>query len=364
MRERPDRGGGRGGALHPLAELTRVRLLEFRREPEALFWVFVFPVLLAVALGIAFRETPPAPYQVGVTDPAVAERLADTEGAEGLEVEPVSLDEGLDALSRGRFDVVIDGVGGPTIEGQVGEGVRYHFDPMRPESRAGQLAADRALQRAFGRSDPVITALDPVSVAGSRYIDFLIPGIIGMNLMGSSLWGIGFSIVVARTRKLLKRFAATPMRRSDYLLSYVLSRLLFLVLEVAAVAGLGWWIFGVAIHGSLVALLVVTVASALAFAGLGLLLAARPETIEAVSGWMNLVMLPQWLLSGSFFSYERFPEAVWPLIQALPLTATNDALRAVYRGEPLLAGIGPEVAVLAAWGVISLALAVRRFRWQ
>ena len=351
----------RGGALHPLIELTRVRLVEFRREPEALFWVFVFPVLLAVALGIAFREKPPAPYEVGVTDPAVAERLA---GADGLEVESVTLDEGLAALSRGRLDVVIDltrATGTPDGEGA---GVRYHYDALRPESRAGQLAADRALQRAFGRRDPVPSALEPVSEIGSRYIDFLIPGIIGLNLMGSSLWGIGFSIVTARTRKLLKRFAATPMRRSHYLLSYVLSRLLFLVLEVAAVAGLGWWIFGVALHGSLAALLLVTVASAFSFAGLGLLLAARPRTIEGVSGWMNLVMLPQWLLSGSFFSYERFPEAVWPLIRALPLTATNDALRAVYRGEPLITGIGPEVAVLAAWGVVSLALAVRRFRWQ
>jgi len=348
----------RGGALHPLVELTRVRLLEFRREPEALFWVFVFPVLLAVALGIAFREKPPAPYQVGVTDPAVAERLA---GADGLEVEPIGLAEGLDALSRGRLDVVIEATGAP---GKEGAGVRYHYDALRPESRAGQLAADRALQRAFGRRDPVLSVLEPASEVGSRYIDFLIPGIIGLNLMGSSLWGIGFSIVNARTRKLLKRFAATPMRRSHFLLSYVLSRLLFLVLEVAAVAGIGWWIFGVALHGPLAALLLVTVAAAFAFAGLALLLAARPKTIEGVSGWMNLVMLPQWLLSGSFFSYERFPEAVWPLIRALPLTATNDALRAVYRGEPLITGIGPEVAVLAAWGVVSLALAVRRFRWQ
>ena len=343
----------RGGALHPLVELTRARLLEFRREPEALFWVFVFPVLLAVALGIAFREKPPAPYHVGVTDPAVAERLA---GADGLAVERVGLDEGLRALARGRLDVVIEGTGG--------SGVRYHYDALRPESRAGQLAADRALQRAFGQREPVPSALEAVSEVGSRYIDFLIPGIIGLNLMGSSLWGIGFSIVNARTRKLLKRFAATPMHRSHYLLSYVLSRLLFLVLEVAAVAGLGWWIFGVALHGPLAALLLVSVAAAFAFAGLGLLLAARPQTIEAVSGWMNVVMLPQWLLSGSFFSYERFPEAVWPLIRVLPLTATNDALRAVYRGEPLVAGIGPEVAVLAVWGAVSLALAVRWFRWQ
>lgn len=357
MRDRSDRGIRRGGALHPLVELTRVRLLEFVREPEAIFWVFVFPVLLAVALGIAFREKPPAPHPIGVVDPAVAERLAaaEADGPEGLRVERVTLDEGLDALSRGRLDVVIEGAAPP---------LRYHYDRMRPESRAGQMAADRALQRAYGGEDAVATDLHPVSSAGSRYIDFLIPGLIGLNLMGSSLWGIGFSIVSARTRKLLKRFVATPMRRSHFLLSYVLSRMLFLILEVGAVAVLGWWIFDVAIRGPVLGVLLVSVVAALGFAGLGLLLAARPRTIEAISGWMNLVMLPQWLLSGSFFSYERFPEAVWPLIQALPLTAANDALRAVYRGEPLLAGVGPELAVLAAWGLLCLPLAVRRFRWQ
>lgn len=345
----------RGGALHPLAELTRVRVLEFVREPEAVFWVFVFPVLLALALGIAFREPRSTSYEVAVTDAGVAERLA---GAAGLATAVMPLGEALDSLGRGRLDVVVEGA--PSSP----QGIVYHYDRARPESRAARLAVDDALQRALGRPDVMRSHDDPIAEIGSRYIDFLIPGLIGLNLMGSGLWGIGFSIVNARTRGLLKRFAATPMRRSHYLLSFALSRLVFLLLEVAAIVGFGWLAFDVAVRGPLLALLAVSLAGALSFAAIGLLVAARPRTIEAVSGWMNLVMLPMWLLSGSFFSYERFPEAFWPAIRLLPLTAVNDALRVVFRGEPLLGGTLPELAVLGAWGVISFAVALRRFRWR
>jgi ABC-type multidrug transport system permease subunit len=347
----------RGGALHPLAELTRVRMLEFLREPEAVFWVFVFPVLLALALGIAFRESGATSYRVGVTDPAIADRLA---GAAGLTVMTMEPAPALEALGRGRLDIVVEAAPGDSPLPQF----VFRFDPTRPEGRSARLAVDDALQRAYGRKDLVEHRDEPTAERGSRYIDFLIPGLIGLNLMGSGMWGIGFSIVVARTRGLLKRFAATPMRRPHYLVSYALSRLLFLVLEVAAIVGFGWLIFGVAVRGPLLALLAVAISGGLSFAALGLLVAARSRTIESVSGWMNLFQLPMWLLSGSFFSYERFPEAFWPAIRLLPLTAVNDALRAVFRGEALLAGALPELAVLAVWGLVSFAIAVRRFRWH
>jgi ABC-type multidrug transport system permease subunit len=347
----------RGGALHPLAELTRVRMLEFLREPEAVFWVFVFPVLLALALGIAFRDSGGTTYRVGVTDPAIADRLA---GAANLEVTAMERALALEALGRGRLDIVVE-----SVPGDAGPpAFVFRFDRTRAEGRAARLAVDDALQRAYGRQDLVERRDDPIADRGSRYIDFLIPGLVGLNLMGSGMWGIGFSIVVARTRNLLKRFAATPMRRPHYLVSYALSRLLFLVLEVGAIVGFGWLIFGVAVRGPLLALLAVAVAGGLSFAALGLLVAARSRTIEAVSGWMNLLQLPMWLLSGSFFSYERFPEAFWPAIRLLPLTAVNDALRAVFRGEALLAGALPELAVLTAWGLVCFAIAVRRFRWH
>ena len=344
---------------HPLVELTRVRVLEFVREPEAVFWVFVFPVLLAIALGIAFRSQPVPHARAAVVDGAAATavvgRLA---AAGGFDVQLLTEADAAEALRKGRVDVVVVAVAAEPLA------VEFRFDPSRAEGRAARLAVDDALQRSAGRRDLVATGEHQVTEPGSRYIDFLIPGLVGLNLMGSGMWGIGFSVVSARVRKLLKRYAATPMRRGHYLLSFGLSRLLFLMLEVAAIVGFGWMVFGVAVRGSLFALAVVVLVGAATFAGLGLVVAARPRTIEAVSGWMNLVQLPMWLLSGSFFSYERFPAAVRPAIRALPLTALNDALRAVINDGAPLSASWLELAVLAAWGAASFVVALRTFRWQ
>jgi ABC-2 type transport system permease protein len=348
--------------LRPLAELTRVRMLEFIREPEAVFWVFVFPVLLAVALGIAFRAKPVSSLEVAVAaEPAAASRLETLlHGAQGLRVHLMGKAEADHALRSGRVDVVVEASG---LSRSLPEGVTYRYDPTRAEGRAAHLAVDAALEKALGRTDVLEAHEEWVSRHGSRYIDFLIPGLVGLNLMGSGLWGLGFAVVSARTRKLLKRFAVTPMYRSHYLLSFMLSRLLFMVLEVAAIVGFGWAAFGVRVNGSFAALGVVSLAGAMTFAGIGLLVAARPKTIEGVSGWMNLVMLPMWLLSGSFFSYERFPQIVQPAIRALPLTALNDALRLIINAGSSLTATWGQLAVMAGWGIVSFALALRIFRW-
>lgn len=205
---------------------------------------------------------------------------------------------------------------------------------------------------------------DRTTEPGSRYIDFLIPGLLGMNLMGSGLWGVGFSVVQARTKGLLKRFLATPMRKGHYLLSYMLSRLLFLIIEVAALIGFGWLVFDVGVRGSLVTLGAVTLVGAFSFAGLGLLVASRAKTIEAVSGLMNLVMLPMWILSGTFFSYARFPDAMQPFVRALPLTGLNDALRGVMIDGASLTHVAVPLGVVAAWGLGSFLVAVKIFRWR
>ncbi|MBZ5639960.1 MAG: ABC transporter permease [Acidobacteriia bacterium] len=348
---------------HPLVELTRARILEFLREKEALFWVFVFPVLLACALGVAFRNRPVDLAHVAVAaGTSEAERLADQlRRAPGVTAFLLAPREAEEALRHGRVDVIVED-GGTARDGR--PAVIYRFDATRPESLAARDAADEALQRAAGRSDPLETGERRVTEPGSRYVDYLIPGLVGLNLMGSGMWGIGFTVVAARTRKLLKRFAATPMRRSHYLLSFALSRLIFLSLEVAAVVGFGWLVFGVRVRGSLVDLALVAILGAATFAGIGLLVAARPRSIEAVSGWMNLVMLPMWLLSGTFFSYERFPAVLHPAIRALPLTALNDALRAVVNDGASLASRWSEALVMVAWGVVAFVLALRLFRWQ
>lgn len=340
---------------HPLVELTSVRTKEFLRETEAIFWVFGFPLLLALALGFAFRSKAPDRIPVGVVDgPQATAWIHAMVASPVLLPHLVSESEGREELRRGQISLMVEGGAVPL----------YRFDPTRPDARTARVEANDALQRAAGRRDVFAPREAHMSEQGSRYIDFLLPGLLGMNLMGTGMWGMGFTIVNARMKKLLKRLVATPMRRSDYLVAQFLSRLLFLVLEVSVLVAFGWLVFGVRVHGSLLLLLVICLVGGFAFSGVGILTASRARTIEAVSGIANLVMMPMWLCSGVFFSYERFPDAVKPMIRALPLTALNDALRAVMNDGAGLAQVTPQVLVLLAWGLATFALGLRLFRWQ
>lgn len=339
----------------PLYELTIARTKEFVREPEAIFWVFAFPVLLALALGFAFREKAPDRIPIGVMQrgAATAKVEQSLRSSPALTVRLFDEKSGREALRTGKISLLVD----PQPLG-------FRFDPTRPDARIARLEANDAIQRAAGQRDVIEPREERVSEKGSRYIDFLLPGLLGMNLMGTGMWGIGFSIVNARTRKLLKRLIATPMRRSHYLLAQMLSRFFFLVAEVVILVGFGWLFFDVSVRGSLVLLALTCTIGAMAFAGLGLLVASRAQTVEAVSGLMNFVMLPMWLCSGVFFSAERFPDAAQPFIQLLPLTALNDALRAVMLEGRGLGTVGVELVILMIWGIATFAVAVRIFRWR
>jgi ABC-type multidrug transport system permease subunit len=267
----------------------------------------------------------------------------------------MSPDEAAQALRSGKVSIVVK---------PQNDAFAYVFDPTRPESRSARLLVDDVLQRGKGRSDVLNVGEEKVIEPGARYVDFLVPGLIGMNLMGSGLWGLGFTVVIARSRKLLKRFAATPMRRSHYLLSFMLSRLVFLVLEVAAVIVFAWLVFGFTVRGSWLSVVLITILGGFTFSGIGLLVAARPTTIEGVSGLMNFIMLPMWLLSGTFFSSERFPQLLQPFIQALPLTALNNVLRALMNEGTSLSSNWLPIAILVAWCLISFVVALKIFRWQ
>ena len=340
---------------YALVQLTLARMREFYREPEAIFWVFGFPIVLAFALGIAFRNRGPGELRVAVLrgpgDSAVAAALARAPG-----LAAAVLDSGAARLElrTGRAALLV----------VPGDPLVYRYDSTRTESRLARLEVDAAIQQGRGRTDPARVADQRVTEPGARYIDFLIPGLLGMNLMGSGLWGVGFSVVQARTKKLLKRFMATPMRKSHYLASFILSRLVFLFVEVAALVGFGWLMFDVGVRGSIAAVAFITVLGSLSFAGLGMLVASRARTIEAVSGLMNLVMLPRWILSGTFFSYARFPEAMQPFVKALPLTALNDALRAVMIDGSRLTDLFTPLAVVSGWGFVSFVVALQIFRWR
>jgi ABC-type multidrug transport system permease subunit len=346
----------------PLAQLTLARLREFFREPAAVFWVYGFPLILAAALGTAFRDRPVERIPVAVaTDApggvAAAEALrAKLAADERVEVTLADTAAARDRLRTGKAGLVVI----PTTEPP---GWEYVLDPNRPESALAKAAADGALVRAAVPSlaAPAVRELDE---AGGRYIDFLLPGLLGANLMGGGLWGVGFVTVDMRVRKLLKRFLATPMRRYDFLLSLMLSRLVFTVVEIVILLGFGWLVFGVRVRGDVSALAALIVLGGASFCGVGLLVACRAKTIETVSGLMNAVMLPMYVLSGVFFSSERFPDAAQPLIQLLPLTALNDGLRAVINEGAGWSALGRPAAVLVGWGVACFALALRWFRWR
>lgn len=352
----------------PLLELTLARVREFVREPETVFWVFVFPVLLALALGIAFRNQPPQKPCIAVEDqgPSAAGIKEMLARSKDLEVKLLATPEAAQALRSGRVDLVVKPAEVPENPGvsSVRPLYSFRYDPTRPASRLASLLTQDALERGLGRKDLAEIKAETVIEPGARYIDFLIPGLIGMNLMGSGMWGIGFNVVTARSKKLLKRLAATPMRRSHYLLAFMLSRTLFLVPEVAALVVFGWLVFDSRMYGSILGFAVVAILGSFTFAGLGLLVATRTSSMEAVQGWLNLVMMPMYLLSGCFFPYSRFPEFSWPLIRLLPLTALNDALRAIMNDGVSLHANWRELGVLLVWGLVSFVLALRFFKWQ
>ncbi len=341
---------------HELRQLTWTRLLLFLREPEALFWVFLFPLVLAVVLSVAFNNQGVSSVRVGWVEGGLAARwVAALDSAEAVVPVPFETRESAERkLRSGALAALAEGT----------DRVVLTFDPNRPEGETARLRVINAVQRAAGRVDPVTVLTEPMTEHGSRYIDFLIPGLLGMNLMGTGIWGTGFAIVDMRQKKLLKRLLVTPMRRSSFLLAQMFSRLVFLVLEVAAITLFGLWVLGVPFRGSPLVFALLCALGAFVFAGLGLLVGSRAQTIEGVSGLMNFVMMPMWLLSGVFFSYENFPAIFQPLIRLLPLTALNDGLRNLMLEGAGLASMMPELAVLLFWAVVPFFLALRVFRWQ
>jgi ABC-2 type transport system permease protein len=338
--------------LSSLYQLTMVRFRLFVREPEAIFWIFVFPILLAVGLGIAFRNRPADVLQVGATTEQLTRALA---ADKGLTAATMNEADGTRALATGSILL---------LAVQTPDGVSYKFDETNPDARTARMVADRAIQTAAGRHEAIPVRNQLVRETGSRYIDFVVPGLLGMNLMGSAIWGMGFSIVESRQKKLLKRLVASPMPRWQYLASYLLSRLSMLVIEVVGFLGFARLVFGVPFRGSLWQLGLLCVLTSLAFSALGLLVASRAKTMEAASGLMNLVMLPMWILSGVFFSAARFPAVVQPVVRALPLTAAIDALRGNMLQAMNLGQLTTQMAILLTWLVLSFAVALRIFRWR
>ena len=335
-----------------LYQLTSARFRLFFREPEAVFWIFVFPILLSVGLSIAFRNRPADVLQVAGTTAQLTQSL---NADKGLSATTLSEEDGRKALATGKILVL-------AVQGA--SGVVFDYDDTNPDARTARLIADRALEKAAGQRESVEITSQLVHEPGARYIDFVVPGLLGMNLMSSAIWGLGFSIVEARQKKLLKRLVASPMPRWQYLMSFLLSRLLLLVIEVGVFLGFARLVFGVPFRGPIWQLALMCGLISVSFSALGLLIASRAKTMEAASGLMNLVMLPMWILSGVFFSASRFPNVLQLFIRALPLTAAIDALRGNMLQGYSMAHMMAPIAILLSWLLVSFAVSLRIFRWR
>jgi ABC-2 type transport system permease protein len=343
--------------LRAIVELAKSRFRLFYREPGAMFWTFGFPIVLSIVLGIAFRNRDPEPVIVAVEASARAEHArAILAAAPDVKVKILSADEAAGALRTGKVSLVV-------VPGD-DAGYTYRYDPTRPDSRLARAVTDDVLERGEGRKDAYTPAIKTVTEPGSRYIDFLIPGLIGLGLMSTGLWGIGFSLAEMRTRKLIKRLIATPMRRSDFLFSFLLVRAVMLPFELVPLLLFARFVFDVGVRGSLFTLFITAMVGGLTFAVMGLLLACRSENPQIVTGLINVVSFPMYLCSGVFFSSSRFPDVLQPIIRYLPLTALNDALRETMIDGASLTTVLPKIGLVAVWGVVSFALAIRLFKWR
>ena len=348
---------------HPILAITLARLREFVRRPEAVFWVYFFPVLMVIVLGVAFRNQKVESFDVDVINgSAAAQVVADLKLEPRLKPRLVDQTEAQQRLRTGKTTLVIDSGESQTVSSL--ESIKYLFDPARPGSLAARNLVDAQLQKSAGRVD-IIRATDvEYSEPGGTYVDFLVPGLLAMGLMGGGMWGVGYAIVDMRIRKLLKRFMATPMRRTHFLLGMMSSRLIFMIPQIFILLLISYLLFGVKVYGNYFSVALIVLVGAIEFAAIGLLVASRAQTLETASGLMNLVMLPMWTLCGIFFSYERFPEFVQPIIKLLPLTPIIDSLRAVMMDGKSITTLGPEFAIIITWCILPFVIALAVFRWN
>lgn len=344
---------------HPMAYLILARLREFLREPHAVFWVYIFPLILMSTLGVAFRNHGPDPARIVVVQGVQAESVCTK-----LKSDPrfqATLCDEQEALHRfriSRADLIVKAsVDGPNR-------YDYYFDPSRAESVLARQSVDDLLQQKAGRRDAAQIRDHEIDEPGGHYADFLVPGLLGMGLLGGGLWGIGYAVVDMRIRKLLKHYYATPMKRSHFLAALAISRLVFTITEVLLLLVFARVIFGVVSQGSYLALSAVILLGAVEFSGVGLLVGSRAQTMETLSGIMNATMLPMWIGSGVFFSTERFPELVQSALFLLPLTPLIHALRAIMLEGASLVSLGTDLASMIGWGGATFALALCWFRWK
>jgi len=367
---------------HQLWQLTISYSRELIREPGVLFWGIVFPILMSLGLGIAFTQKTDVVRKVAVVDASVdstsiqhflltkAEAHPDAAtdsfrysytipdkqmGNTTFLFRETGWKEAMILLKRGQINVILTEQNGKP---------EYHFDPRNPDAQLTYIKLSGVLNGKVVNTPQDNGEIKPLTLAGTRYIDFLVPGLIAMNAMMSCMWGISYGIIDRRSKKLLRRMVATPMKKTNFLIAFITVRFVMNFIESALLVLVTWLVFGVTIQGSIPGLLAIFMAGNLAFAGIAIFVSSHTANTEIGNGLINLVVMPMMVLSGIFFSYHNFPDWSIPVIQKLPLTMLADGIRGIFNEGLGLADIALPFVILSAIGVFFFWLGLRFFKWH
>jgi ABC-2 type transport system permease protein len=334
--------------LKHVAAVFVARNKEFFRDRAALGWNIIFPVLIVAGFAFVFSGPLPAQYKVGVLNgkaQAVAKGPALLQ-LKYLEVIPfTNRGVAIRKVERHQIDLLLD--------------LKQHRYWVNDTSPKGYFL--ERLLRTGGH-----TEFHKQAVTGRpiRYSDWVVPGVLGVNMMFSALWGIGYVLVRYRKNGVLKRLKATPLSALEFLTAQVLSRMIVILATTAFVFFSTWWLTGFAMYGSVLTLFLVFIVGSFSLVTLGLLVATRTATEELAEGLLNVVSWPMMLLSGVWFSLEGLNPVVQKISLLFPLTYLVSAARAVMIDGAGLAAVAPQLGILAAMSVVFLLIGALSFRWE
>lgn len=361
-----------------LWHLILANMMEKVREPGVLFWGIGFPILMSLGLGLAFTRKSESVRHVALISADTGNYSVvlkdDKLGNTIFQLEKMPWNEAMVQIKRGHVNVAV------TI---VDTAYRYHFDPMNPDAQLTYIRLAPVLNRipatdlvrtpASGIGHPLYeenlsaareSEVEALTITGMRYIDFLIPGMIAMGVMFSCLWGLGYGIIDNRSKKLLRRMIATPMKRSNYLVALITVRLVMNVIEAGLLILFAWLAFGITIQGNIPALLILFLAGNIVFSGLGIFLACHTSKTEIGNAFINVISMPMMVLSGIFFSYHNFPDWAIPIIKPLPLTMLADGIRSIFiEGAGFMQTLLPSV-ILTVTGIVFFTVGLKLFKWH
>ncbi len=365
---------------NPLIQLILVRFREFVREPGVVFWSVIFPVSMAWVLGVAFSKKGELVQTIAVVqndsrrNDKLREFLAGTKavtdtasgdttgylkeivnekiGKSIYRFLSTSWDSAILMVKRGQTAVMIK---------ESEDSLYYYFDPKSTEARLNYLIISSSINDEAFKYETA--SIRPLVTAGTRYIDYLVPGLIALGIMNSILWGISYTLIEMRSRKLMRRMIATPMKKSHFLISHFTSRLSLTIIEAFILITFSWFYFRLSVQGSVIALIMMFLAGNICFTGIAVLISSRTSSSNIGNGLINFVSMPMMILSGIFFSYHNFPDFIIPVIQKLPLTILADSIRSIFIEGSGVKDIFPEFIVLSAIGLLFSFLGLRIFKW-